>query len=152
VTNLILRRIQSAIQTLGTLTLYEDAEQVWSCVTSELPWRNNSRRRSCIPEGTYRVRHRSASMSFSLGYDHLWIQDVQDRSAILIHAGNFLSDTAGCVLVGRAFADLDGDHVTDITDSQATLRELVGQIPRDGCPLQIKTMDVSLHALEPDTH
>ena len=76
----------------------------------------------------------------------------QDRSAILIHAGNFLSDTAGCVLVGRAFADLDGDHVTDITDSQATLRELVGQIPRDGCPLQIKTMDVSLHALEPDTH
>jgi hypothetical protein len=65
------------------------------------------------------------------------VREVPDRSEILIHAGNYVSDTLGCILVGRQYTDLDGDGLTDITRSQATLAELVDRI-RDPVPLVIR--------------
>lgn len=68
------------------------------CDTLELPWRMNQANISCIPEGTYHtVRH--SSTKFTGSYKLL---NVLDRTGILIHAGNTLSDTTGCILVGTA--------------------------------------------------
>jgi len=64
--------------------------------TLELPWRDNRRGESCIPEGTYLARK-----YVSPKYGDTWIIDpVPERSGILMHAGNTVTDTEGCILVG----------------------------------------------------
>jgi len=70
------------------------------CDTLELPWKDNQRRISCIPEGEYKVRLRTAKESGSREYLHLLVQDVPNRDYILFHRGNSAKDTSGCILVG----------------------------------------------------
>ena len=70
------------------------------CDTLENPYINNERRISCIPEGEYKVRLRTARESATRDYLHLLVQDVPNRKWILLHRGNYASDTNGCVLVG----------------------------------------------------
>lgn len=86
------------------------------CFTIELPWRDNVRMISCIPEGLYELvlrfseRHRC----------HLQVKNVPGRTLILIHkANNALRELKGCIAPvsellspgrgirsGTAFADL----------------------------------------------
>ena len=72
------------------------------CQTLELPYLDNQRSISCIPEGEYKVRLRTAKESSSREYLHLLVQDVKGRSYILVHIGNFPKDTKGCILVGQS--------------------------------------------------
>ena len=64
------------------------------CHTIELPWRNNKRNISCIPEGEYQVETR-----FSKRFQHhLILKNVAGRSLILFHpANNALKDLEGCI-------------------------------------------------------
>lgn len=64
------------------------------CNTIELPWRNNERRVSCIPEGEYFIEKR-----YSLKFKwHLHVLDVENRSLILFHpANNALKVLNGCI-------------------------------------------------------
>ena len=72
----------------------------WLCDTLELPYRDNQRSISCIPDGQYKVRLRTAKESATRNYLHLLVEDVKDRKYILVHIGNFPKDTRGCILVG----------------------------------------------------
>ncbi|WP_257667264.1 DUF5675 family protein [Parapedobacter tibetensis] len=64
------------------------------CQTIELPWRNNRRWVSCIPEGRYRLFRR---MHFKHG-DQLAVANVPARSSILIHPANFaVTELQGCI-------------------------------------------------------
>ena len=83
----------------------------FDCYTLEPPWRDNQRSKSCIPQGTYRVRRR-----YSPRYKrHLHVLDVPDRSMILIHCGNVAGDkdkgfkthSSGCILVGERLGRLE---------------------------------------------
>lgn len=145
--DLRLRRVRQPTQTLGLLSVYEADDLAWTCVTSELPWEGNQTRKSCIPPGhgrgpiTYHVDHRSEAWS-AYQYPHLIVRDVPNRTAILVHRGNFVSDTAGCILVGRKIVDIDGDGVSDITHSTETLEELLTYVPEEGADLHIRWMDV----------
>ena len=93
---LIIRNTFSEVSTIGNL--YLDGE--WLCDTLENPWLNNQRNISCIPEGQYKVRLRTARESATKDYLHLLVQDVPDRSLVLFHTGNTAKDTRGCILVG----------------------------------------------------
>jgi hypothetical protein len=93
---LILRDTFTEVSTIGNL--YLDGE--WLCDTLENPYLNNQRSISCIPEGQYKVRLRTARESATKEYLHLLVQDVPDRSLILFHSGNTAKDTRGCILVG----------------------------------------------------
>lgn len=90
------------------------------CLTVELPWRNNERGISCIPPGQYRcvpLEHGSFGKSYLL-------QDVPDRSEIMIHPANLASQLRGCIAPGTSFDKLknqDGVH-----GSRKALDELVG--------------------------
>lgn len=128
----ILDRIKyDTTQTKGILYDYDNIEL---CKTLELPWLNNQRRISCIPEGEYTVIKR-----YSQKYKHHFhILDVEERSWILIHQGNFAgslnpktgkSDILGCVLVGERFLDIDGDGIKDITNSVNTMNFLNQVLP-----------------------
>ena len=68
-------------------------------VTYELPWRDNKPNISCIPPGQYQAK-RKTSQKFGEVFE---IQDVEGRTYIYLHAGNFESDTKGCILVGEYF-------------------------------------------------
>lgn len=64
------------------------------CFTIELPWKNNQRRVSCIPEGRYSLRKRYTAR---FGW-HLWVENVPGRDGILIHAANdALKEIKGCI-------------------------------------------------------
>lgn len=78
----------------------------FQCFVLELPWRNNEQEHSCIPEGVYQCGLRpSAKFGAWTGGMVYHIQPVQGRTDILIHAGNTVRDTLGCLLVGESVAD-----------------------------------------------
>jgi hypothetical protein len=93
---LLIRDTFTKESTIGELFL--DGERI--CDTLELPWVDNQRNISCIPEGVYPVRLRLPRESASRDYLHLLIQDVPNRDLVLVHIGNKSSDSRGCVLVG----------------------------------------------------
>jgi hypothetical protein len=64
------------------------------CFTIELPWNDNKKGLSCIPEGTYTLGIRQ-SVKFQ---EHLIVQGVVGRASILIHpANNALKELRGCI-------------------------------------------------------
>lgn len=74
------------------------------CHTLELPWKDNRRRISCIPAGTYLVAKRSSPK-----YGHHWeVNGVEGRGTILFHIGNTINDILGCILVGDRRGVLNG--------------------------------------------
>jgi hypothetical protein len=108
---MFLTRVQS-LET-GTYGLLHVVGGAPFAVTLELPWEENRRRESKIPDGHYRCA-RVHSPKFG---DTFEVTGVPGRSAILFHRGNYLRDTEGCILVANAFADLDGDGVMDVAAS-----------------------------------
>lgn len=86
----------------------------------ELPWLNNLPNVSCISEGTY-VARRRLSPSNDWVYE---LENVLNREYIQIHAGNFIGDILGCILVGDSVKFLNGDTIPDVTNSRATLNKI----------------------------
>ena len=67
---------------------------VFICHTIELPWRDNAKSTSCIPEGRYEIQKRY-SPRFKW---HLLVKGVPGRSVILIHPANdALKELKGCI-------------------------------------------------------
>jgi hypothetical protein len=93
---LLIRDTFTENSTIGELSL--NGERM--CDTLENPYINNERNISCIPEGVYKVRLRTAKESATRDYLHLLVQDVPNRDWILFHRGNSAKDTSGCILVG----------------------------------------------------
>ncbi len=87
------RHSQSSEGTFGTLC---DAAGTILCHTCELPWNNNKPSVSCIPSGFYNcIPHNSPK------HPDTWeVSNVPNRSGILIHNGNTIADSDGCILVG----------------------------------------------------
>jgi hypothetical protein len=64
------------------------------CNTIELPWKDNRRRVSCIPEGSYKIRKRYTT---KFGW-HCLVEDVSGRDGILVHSFNdALKESKGCI-------------------------------------------------------
>lgn len=85
-----IKRIYHPTATNGTLFLMGQE----LCKTIELPWKQNLKQISCIPEGLYRIRFR-VSKKFSR---HIELLQVPDRSLILVHpANNALKELRGCI-------------------------------------------------------
>ena len=93
---LLIRDTFSKKSTIGELFL--NGERI--CDTLENSWQDNQRNISCIPEGVYPVRLRLPRESATRDYLHLLVQEVPNRDFILVHRGNFPSQTQGCLLVG----------------------------------------------------
>jgi hypothetical protein len=88
-------------------------------MTGELPWRQNQKMISCIPDGEY-----LCVWTFSPRFQkHTYLlKDVPGRDAIRIHAANYMGDRTmklrsqldGCIAFGEAYG---------WTDKQQYLRE-----------------------------
>ncbi|NME68573.1 DUF5675 family protein [Flammeovirga aprica] len=133
----LIRNTYSKFQTLGKMTIVDDeGNVVFECDTLELPWKENRNWISCIPEGEYKAVFRDfgnyANRSF-----HVQTPDgkeVPGRTSILIHSGNFFTDTKGCILVGENYADIalktkrrtiEKDGILDILNSRNTMNKIL---------------------------
>jgi hypothetical protein len=87
---LVLHRTYFKEGTNGALFINE--RFVGFCI--ELPWKENLKRLSCIPEGVYELKPRYSD-KFK---HHLVLQNVPKRSLILIHpANNANKELQGCL-------------------------------------------------------
>lgn len=97
---------QDAHATLGEL---RDPKGNRLCWTLENRWRNNERKVSRIPAGRYKVilrpfggwHERLAKRFPAIHRGAIELEGVPGRSAILIHPGNFHTETEGCILPGQ---------------------------------------------------
>jgi|AntRauTorcE11897_2_1112592.scaffolds.fasta_scaffold00505_27 hypothetical protein len=116
-------------QILGTLRLIDGGETIFECKTLELGWKDNKKGESCIPpsprEQFKKYEATVLERSPSFNYKHFWIKDVQNRTVIKIHKGNFYDQILGCILVGDSFYDIDSDGLKDVTNSDKTLNKLM---------------------------
>ena len=93
----------------------------FQCFTLELPWKNNQKSISCIPEGIYQFHRRLSRKNGHV----LELLDTLHRTHIQIHSGNYTYQIEGCVLVGDSVRWLDGDAIPDVTNSKKTLERLM---------------------------
>lgn len=120
--------------TLG-LVLYED----FKCYSLELPWRDNMRNLSCIPAKNYPVEIR-LSPKYGNVY---WVKEVQNRTWILIHSGNWAGDVKkgyrthvnGCILLGQHYGTLDNQIA--VLNSRITIRRFMDALNNDPFTLRI---------------
>lgn len=87
----------------------------------ERPWLNNAVNKSCIPAGQYTAHFlpRSGSGKYRNVYH---ILPVNGRSGILIHTGNLVSHSLGCLLIGSKASVYNNQTV--ISSSRKALREI----------------------------
>lgn len=85
---------------IGQLSLFSAIldREVLRVGTLELPWRDNKKGESCIPEGTYTCK-RFQSSKFGNTFE---VCNVPDRQGILFHTGNTWKSTKGCIILGKS--------------------------------------------------
>lgn len=123
----------------------QGTEGLWTapgfvCRSLELPWRENKQNISCIPAGEYEVITR-LSPRFGRVY---WVQDVPNRSYILIHSGNYAGDkykgykthVEGCIILGKKSGYL-GNQVA-VLNSRVALRQFMEHMQYEPFKLRIQ--------------
>lgn len=119
---LLLTRTFQGTNTLGQLeVLNNNGLPIETYFTLELPWKENQRRISCIPVGTYKIK-KHISPKFGKCF---WVLDVPNRSEILIHPANYTRQLLGCIAVGLDHADINKDGELDVISSKKALGELL---------------------------
>ena len=88
--------------------------------TLEPPWRLNVKSKSCIPKGWYNLRKH---ISERFGNCYILNPSPEGRRSILLHCGNHLQDTTGCILIGKSLVMGPGARVR-LDSSQAAMTQL----------------------------
>ena len=127
--SLVLERNKSTLHSVtGKLLLLDNKNNlILQLRTLERPWVFNERKISCIPSGTYLVK-RYVSPKFGQCFK---IQDVKGRSDILIHSGNVVNDTLGCVLVGLTSGTVDDTDTAMVYSSRKAMAVLLALIDKE---------------------
>ena len=124
---IIQRLFDNGKQTTGQGVLFEGHKTKMYFTTLELSWNNNERNVSCIPKGKYIAKVRTSQKYGK----HLHLQNVEGRSMILVHFGNYNHNTKGCILAGEKFAKLNNDSSFDITNSRKTMGRIMDFVGDD---------------------
>lgn len=109
--------------TFGTLRLPDGT----AFPTVEPHWEYNTAGKSCIPAGVYMLTMRASPIvrrttggKFNNGWT---VNGVPDRSLIMIHPGNWATDSNGCILPGRAHQVING--MPGVSASRAAFEDLM---------------------------
>ena len=71
---------------------YVDGQAI--CCTLELPWEDNKKDISCIPAGTYTLKHTYSPKFKRFTWEVL---NVPNRTGIRLHTANEVSEIEGCI-------------------------------------------------------
>lgn len=90
---------------------------------------------TCIPPGLYDLGIRfSPHFSPKLGHDMIWVKDVPGYEFILIHTGNTVLDTKGCLILGKTVGTMkcsDGIVRDAVLTSKPTYMEFYASVIGD---------------------
>lgn len=118
----------------GELGVYADPHNPmkpsFTCYTVELPWRDNQRMVSCIPLGAYVCKPEMYNRGGYMAYE---LQEVPNRSEILIHVANAPNDLAGCIGVGKSFGWIGMQYgvISSGDTFKALLKAIKEALPED---------------------
>ncbi len=134
----LFRVLQGDEGTFGKV-VFEDLS--FECFSGELPYKDNQRNISCIPQGEYICRVRYSYRFKRMLYE---VEGVPGRSAILIHPGNFCgdrskglrSDLHGCIALGKHFGVLAGQKA--VLNSRLAVNEFMDRLNYEPFMLVIK--------------
>ena len=119
--NILLTRLTTnSKQTTGSIIVHDNFKNHARFTSLELPWLNNQNNISCIPPGTYKAKK---VLSPTFGWC-IQILNVPNRTGILLHFGNYYTNTKGCILIGESFAHINKDSQIDITASRKAMKKL----------------------------
>lgn len=124
---LLITRLKSYPQQTQSIFLIVDKNLKihLSGVILELPANANTREISRIPEGVYNCsKHRSPRHGLCFSIHHVF-----GRDNLLIHVGNYVYQTEGCLLPGSSFQDINADGLMDVVNSRKTLDEMLDFLP-----------------------
>ena len=102
-----------------------DGFKFWTLEPRDL---DNQQNVSCIPEGIYNYKYRESPKNGKA----LELIGVEFRKNIQVHAGNFVKNTKGCILVGDGIKHIDKDNIPDVTNSKSTLSILLNKADISG--------------------
>lgn len=121
---LTLRRFQQTeFYTIGNLAS-EDGK--FDLFILERPWLNNNRETSCIPEGEYKTTYHNGRK-----FKDVWrLENVENRTGILIHPANFVRQLRGCLAPCLKHMPDAHDHIVGL-DSARAMQKLKDYIGRD---------------------
>lgn len=130
------RQQTSAEGTFGQIV----TDSGFTCHTGELPYRDNSPGRSCIPAGVYPCSMRYSEKHRANVYH---VDGVKGRSDIEIHSAKWMGDTAqgfkcqllGCIAPGQEFGYLEGQKA--MVSSNAAVAALENDLNRADFELTI---------------
>ena len=118
---IVIRDYMDNEQTLGRL--YVRDEQgciIFQCESLERAYKDNKKRVSSIPEGTYPLM-----LEWSNRFKKdLWeIYNVPNRSECKIHSANYWFQLNGCIALGINRKDINNDGYADVTSSRKAMAE-----------------------------
>lgn len=136
---LLLERCYFDDLTLGKLTLPSG----FTCWVLERPWLSNIQNISCIPEGLYKLKKRRSGIvnrttngKYVEGFE---VTNVAGRSFIMIHPGNWVDDTQGCLLPGEG-VNYTSDRGFMVTRSNHAFNTIMTELGKqEEWLIQIKT-------------
>ncbi|MCZ4339633.1 DUF5675 family protein [Shewanella colwelliana] len=125
----------------GTFGELKDAGGNTVAVTTECPWLNNQKGKSCIPEGIYQIqRHQSPSKGVCLAIIAptlgVTLYGPSQRTHCLIHVANRVSELQGCIAPGESFGVLAKEW--GVLQSRNTLEQLLALVGEQVCTLVIR--------------
>lgn len=100
----------------------------------ERPWINNKNQISCIPSGLYEASFLKRSTSGK--YQNVYhIKNVPNRKGILMHNGNFVWHSKGCLIIGKRRGIIKGEIA--VLNSRTALFEFVELMEKEDFYLNI---------------
>jgi hypothetical protein len=133
----ISRHFSNENKTLSKCIIHDvNYKELARFVAIELPDRGNQRQISCIPSGKYK----GLAITRPNGKYAIILQEVPNRTAILIHSANYVRQLQGCIAPGSDFQDIDKDGIIDVINSNKTM-ELIERHIRLGEDCLINIID-----------
>lgn len=127
------RGIDNGVETVDSLHAVRASDgKTLVLYALELPWKDNAVNISCIPKGIY-----TCSLRPFYNTTQYQVLNVEGRSGIFIHSGNYYHDILGCILVGLQEGDINGDGEIDVTNSVAAVAELKAFFSNEDFQLEI---------------
>lgn len=116
----IKRNIKTVDAVFGVLCI----DDISIAATLELPYKDNHPEVSSIPAGNY-LCQRIISPHFG---DVFKVMNVPNRQNILIHDGNYPTDTHGCIVVGEKMGNVNGSM--QIINSRVGFKTLMDKLTK----------------------
>lgn len=127
----VARRWEFPDRTLGVMDIITPSFTAPLGFTLEDPWGKVADGNGRIPAGRYRL---GLHQSETHGPDTLHLLDVPGRKWILVHVGNYPTNTRGCILAALGVSDTQPPYVTSSKVAIATLKRLLVDPIKRGQP------------------